>query len=133
MSEEFDAQAPRKSKNVVAYERIAGKGGWYDEAGCTLAIFPIVAALVGFGSDFPEGYATLPLVPVVIWLWGLAIRRAFRLRPLYGDARDYVRRLVDAEERGVRIPQPSPVLRQMYEIEKSGREHLARKARKKQR
>ncbi|MBC2877708.1 MULTISPECIES: hypothetical protein [Streptomyces] len=132
MPEQFD-QAPRKSKTVVDYERIAGKGGWYDEAGCTLAIFPLVGALVGFSSDFRAGYAALLLVPAVMWLWALAIRRAFRLRPLYGETRDYVRRLVDAEERGARIPQPSPALQQMYRAEKEVREHLARKTRKKQR
>ncbi|MGI5338235.1 hypothetical protein ACQEVS_12940 [Streptomyces sp. CA-181903] len=128
MPEKFHDQIPPKTKPVTDYERIAGKGRWYSEAGCTLAVFPIIGTLVGFSSDFPEGYATLLLVPAVIWLWALAIRRAFRLRPLYGEARDYVRRLVDAEERGVRVPQPSPALRLMYRVEKNGREHLAKKA-----
>ncbi|EME97948.1 hypothetical protein J7W19_11965 [Streptomyces mobaraensis NBRC 13819 = DSM 40847] len=131
MPEKFD-QAPRKSQAVVDYERIAGKGAWYDEAGCTLALFPLIGALLGFGSDFPGGYAVLLLVPVVVWLWALAIRRAFRLRPLSADTRDYVRRLVDAEERGVSIPQPSAALQPLYRAEKTMREHRVEKPRKKQ-
>ncbi|WP_171171043.1 hypothetical protein [Streptomyces sp. I05A-00742] len=133
MSEQSDGSIPPKPEAVTEYERVADKGAWYDEGGCTLAIVPALGVLAASQGDYPIGYAGLALAPPALWLWGLAIRRWRRMLPLLNQARDYVRLLTDAEEQGAVIPELSPPLKSMYETEKSSRRHLARKAARKRR
>ncbi|MBC2877707.1 MULTISPECIES: hypothetical protein [Streptomyces] len=123
MPEPFDDLIPPKPEAVAHYERIAGKGEWYDEGGCLLAIVAALGALDASTEGVPAAYAALLLVPLVIWLWVLAVRRSNRLGPLEEQARAYVRGLLDAQEQGAVLPELSPRLKELLNSEKNERRY----------
>ncbi|MER5783357.1 hypothetical protein ABT104_16790 [Streptomyces mobaraensis] len=110
-----------------------GKGAWYDEGGCLLALVAAGGATYASVERVPAAYAALLLAPLVIWLWVLAVRRWSRMAPLETEARTFVRGLLDAQERGAALPELSPQLEQLLTSERNERRYRRWKEARKRR